>query len=240
VDEPNSGADPVHAIAALDEPTRRRLYDYVAGREAPVGREEAAEALGIGRPLATFHLERLLRAGLLSAEYRRRRGRTGPGAGRPAKLYRRAHRPIELSLPARRYGQAAALFAAALEGTNSTAVLAHARAHGLAIGTAALHALEAVDARTPGRDTLLQVLRDAGYEPHEVGAMVLLRNCPFEALANDHRDLTCSMNAALLDGIRAGLGDGQRSPRQVAIPGACCVAFGPAAAIGPGPDGATF
>ncbi|HEX7474226.1 MAG TPA: helix-turn-helix domain-containing protein, partial [Candidatus Limnocylindrales bacterium] len=83
-------ADPVRAIAALDEPTRRRLYEYVAGRDEPVGRDEAAEALGIGRPLVAFHLERLLRAGLLTAEYRRLRGRSGPGAGRPAKLYRRA------------------------------------------------------------------------------------------------------------------------------------------------------
>ncbi len=233
-----AAADPLHAIAALDEPTRRRIYDYVAGRGAPVGREEAADALGIGRPLAAFHLERLLRAGLLRAEYRRLGGRTGPGAGRPAKLYRRAHRPIELSLPARSYGQAAALFATALEGTDPTAVLAHARAHGHALGAAALRALEADGARTPGRDTLLGVLVDAGYEPHEEGGMVLLRNCPFEALVSDHRDLTCSMNAAMLDGIRSGLGDVKRSPRRVAFPGACCVAFGPVAAMDPLRDGA--
>ena len=78
------------AIAPLAEPVRRSLYLYVVGRPDAVGRDEAASAVGIGRPLAAFHLDRLVEAGLLRAEYRRLSGRTGPGAGRPAKLYRRA------------------------------------------------------------------------------------------------------------------------------------------------------
>lgn len=221
-------ADPVRAIAALDEPTRRRLYDYVAGRDEPVGRDEAADALGIGRPLVAFHLERLLRAGLLTAEYRRLRGRSGPGAGRPAKLYRRAEGAVELSLPARRYVQAAELFAAALEMTDPTAVLVGARERGEALGASARRGVEA-DPAPEGQpiDPLLVALREAGYEPHEDGSFVVLRNCPFDALVADHRGLTCAMNLALLDGIRSGVGETARWPRPVAIPGACCVAFGP-------------
>ena len=53
---------------------------------------EAAASVGISRALAAFHLDRLVKDGLLIPEYRRLSGRTGPGAGRPAKLYRRAPR----------------------------------------------------------------------------------------------------------------------------------------------------
>ncbi|HLO35721.1 MAG TPA: helix-turn-helix domain-containing protein, partial [Candidatus Deferrimicrobium sp.] len=84
--------DPIGAVALLAEPTRRALYDLVVASGEPVGRDDAVAALGISRELAAFHLDRLVEAGLLETEYRRRSGRTGPGAGRPAKLYRRAER----------------------------------------------------------------------------------------------------------------------------------------------------
>src|SRR5438552_5320387 len=111
-----SGRDPIAVAALLSEPVRRALYEHVAGRDEAVDRDEAAAAAGIGRPLAAFHLDRLAAAGLLDVEYRRRSGRTGPGAGRPAKLYRRAKGfMIELSLPARRYRLAAEILADGLD-----------------------------------------------------------------------------------------------------------------------------
>src|ERR1043165_2906594 len=130
--------DPVGAVALLDEPKRRRLYEFVTARSEPVGRDEAAAAIGIGRELAAFHLDRLAAAGLLDTEYRRLGGRTGPGAGRPAKLYRRSKRELNVSLPARDYERAAAVFAEALERMDddgaSLAVTDVARARGEASG----------------------------------------------------------------------------------------------------------
>jgi predicted ArsR family transcriptional regulator len=79
-------ADPLDALGALSDPTRRGAYDYVSAQGRPVGRDEAAGALGIGRTLAAYHLDRLAEAGLLSVAYARRSGRSGPGAGRPAKM----------------------------------------------------------------------------------------------------------------------------------------------------------
>ena len=226
--EGRAPADPVRAIAALDEPTRRRLYEYVVGCDEAVGRDQAADARGSGRPLVAFHLERLLRAGLLTAEYRRLRGRSGPGAGRPAKLYRRVDEVIAVSLPARRYVLAADLFAAALEMTASTAVLAGAQVRGQALGASARRELDGVPGSAAQRaDPLLTALRSAGYEPQDDVSLVVLRNCPFDALVADHRGLTCAMNLAMLDGIRSGVGEIDRWPRPVTIPGACCVAFGP-------------
>src|SRR3954454_15099535 len=92
----------VAAVAALAEPTRRRLYDHVARAAEPVGRDDAAEALGLPRATTAFHLDRLVDDGLLEAVFARRSGRTGPGAGRPAKLYRRSPCSVSVSLPERR------------------------------------------------------------------------------------------------------------------------------------------
>src|SRR6185369_15049796 len=107
--------DPISSVALLEEPTRRRLYDLVAHAGEAVGRDEAAAATGISRELAAFHLDRLVAAGLLATEYRRLTGRTGPGAGRPAKLYRRAEGDVIVTLPTRNYDLAADVMAEALE-----------------------------------------------------------------------------------------------------------------------------
>src|SRR5919197_776640 len=102
-------------LAGLGDPLRRALYRYVADRGVPVSRDDAAHAAGISRPLAAYHLDRLVADGLLHASYQRRGGRRGPGAGRPAKHYARAARQIELSLPARDYAALAELLARAVE-----------------------------------------------------------------------------------------------------------------------------
>src|SRR2546427_367435 len=90
-------------IAVLGDPVRRRLYLYVVDQPGEVSREAAARAVGITRPAAAFHLEKLVEEGLLEAGYRRLSGRRGPGAGRPARVYRRAAREVHIDLPSRDY-----------------------------------------------------------------------------------------------------------------------------------------
>src|SRR5215218_4724992 len=90
-------------IGALADDTRRALYEYVAAQPDPVGRDQVASAVGLARHNVSFHLDRLATEGLLEVDYRRLSGRSGPGAGRPNKLYRRADREIAVSLPPRRY-----------------------------------------------------------------------------------------------------------------------------------------
>ena len=202
--------DPIGSIALLDEPTRRRLYDVVAGADAPVGRDEAAAALGISRELAAFHLERLAAGGLLDTEYRRLSGRTGPGAGRPAKLYRRAEGDLSVTLPTRNYDLAADVMAEALEALGrrgSRAVAPVARERGRKEASERVTTLEP-SAPPPDRSRLLMdALEGAGYAPEtEPDGSVRLRNCPYDALAQDHRDLTCGMSAAWAEGVVEGLG----------------------------------
>jgi predicted ArsR family transcriptional regulator len=225
--------DPVGAVALLDEPKRRRLYEFVTARSEPVGRDEAAAAIGIGRELAAFHLVRLAEAGLLDTEYRRLGGRTGPGAGRPAKLYRRSKRELNVSLPARDYERAAEVFAEALERLDddgaSLAVTDVARARGQESGREARREAGPRAGATRLRGALIETLGEAGYQPEsvptEAGGTIRLDNCPYHALAATHRDLTCGMNLAWAEGLLDGLGDAGLEAELAPEPGYCCVVF---------------
>ncbi len=214
------------AIGLLDEPMRRKLYDWVCAQARPVGREEAARALGISRALATFHLDRLATGGLLDGGYRRLTGRTGPGAGRPARVYWRAAREFSVALPERRYERAAQLFATALAGIAGDSVPASldAAAHDLG------NKLGGASRRGAPARRLITALEAAGYEPHtdETGT-IRLRNCPFHALVDAHRPLMCGTNLAMADGLSHGAGVTELRPVLDPQPGFCCVAFVPTA-----------
>jgi len=105
----------IRAVAALGDDVRRGLYEFARATRRPVSRDEAAEAIGISRKLAAFHLDKLAAAGGTTKAYLRPPGRTGPGAGRPAKLYRRAPEELTVSVPPRRYDLAAEVLADAIE-----------------------------------------------------------------------------------------------------------------------------
>src|SRR5258707_10767985 len=105
----------LEAIALLQDPARRSLYEFVVAAGREVSRNEAAQAVGLQRTLAAFHLDRLASTGLLEVAYRRLGARSGPGAGRPAKLYRRAATERTVSVPPRDYARAAQVLAEAIE-----------------------------------------------------------------------------------------------------------------------------
>jgi predicted ArsR family transcriptional regulator len=222
----------IAALALLDEPVRRALYEWVAGSGRAVSRDEAAAGVGIARALAAFHLDRLAREGLLDVEYRRLTGRTGPGAGRPAKLYRRGSREVAVSLPDRRYELPAELFATAIErmtGPTPPAPLQDAaREAGTEVGTAARERAGRHPGRRRLREALLSTLDERGYEPRELpGGEIRFANCPFHSLVDDHRDLVCGMNVALAEGILSGLGVDDANAKLDPQPGMCCVAITP-------------
>jgi predicted ArsR family transcriptional regulator len=229
--EPTNADQQLSGLAGLGDPVRRALYRYVAGRGVPVSRDDAARAVGISRPLAAYHLDKLIDDGLLEARYQRRGGRRGPGAGRPAKHYIRADRQIELSLPPRDYGALAELLARAIEadrpGTARAALNHAAGALGGELATEAANHI-APDAEP---DHLLAALRQAlasrGYEPYDDSdGTIRLRNCPFDRIAAQHRELVCGANLAILQGLTGHLGDDL--PVRAVLdpqPGRCCVAM---------------
>jgi predicted ArsR family transcriptional regulator len=199
--------DDLDALAVLADRVRRKAYRLVADADAPVGRDEVAEALGVGRTLAAFHLDKLVAAGLLEASYARRSGKSGPGAGRPAKLYRLAAAERAVSVPPRAYRTAAELLAEALERAGAEDVLYQvARRHGR-------------EASSPVEVT--ELLAEHGYAPAPDGPeRLLLRNCPFHRLAEEFPPVICGMNLALITGL---LTDGPWAARMDPAPGRCCV-----------------
>jgi predicted ArsR family transcriptional regulator len=210
------------AIGLLQEPIRRRLYEWVIDQPQPVGRDAAASAVGINRSLAAFHLDRLTEAGLLQAGYRRLSGRTGPGAGRPARVYERGIRAVEVSLPARRYERAADLFATALEQMSGDGPPEALRQTAADVG----EQLAATASPASGRERLLAALRDNGYQPSvDQDGAIRLRNCPFDALVDEHRPLVCGTNLALAQGLVRGAGATNYLPVLNQQPGYCCVSF---------------
>jgi predicted ArsR family transcriptional regulator len=220
----------ISGIAALDQPLRRDLFRLLSQGDGWVSRDQASEALGIPRSVAAFHLDKLVEAGLVEVMFERTSGRTGPGAGRPAKLYRRGTQEVSASVPERRYDLAGSLLATAVaEAERTGAPIADclstaAHAAGRVIGEEAAAATGSLGKRDDRRRAVLDVLGRHGYEP-ELGKRgeIALLNCPFHRLAEEHRTLVCGMNLDFLAGLLEGMGPGKLDARLAPEPGYCCV-----------------
>jgi predicted ArsR family transcriptional regulator len=203
------------AVAALNDPARRRIYRYVVAQGTAVSRDEVANALA--------------ELGLLEFKYRRPVGRSGPGAGRPAKLYHRAAGEIALSIPERHYDLAAELLTRAVEnaadGSVTVADALHtvAREEGRSIG----ELLRPSDGHSRREliDQLAELLSDQGYEPQVEDSTITLRNCPFHALAKEHQELVCGMNLEFIKGLIEAGDLPDTAARLNPAPGRCCVSL---------------
>lgn len=214
-----SNTDPLGDVAAfgsLGDARRRRLYDYVVAQRRPVGRDEAARAVGIGRPLSAYHLDKLVEAGLLDVVFARPPGRSGPGAGRPAKQYVRAERALAAQVPARDYAFVAQLLVETVDRAGPTLVEAGrelAREQGRSVGASLASAAD-----------LEQGLAARGYEPHrDPDGALRLGNCPFHGVAATHPELVCGLNQAFIEGVLEGAGSADQIAELDPGPGRCCI-----------------
>ncbi len=219
------------SLAALEDENRRRMYAFIRRQGRPVSREDIARELGLSRKLAAFHLDKLSEKGLLKFHYARPPGRSGPGAGRPAKVYEPADVKIEVSIPERRYDLAGALLVDTVRGQAASSGHEHAqrvaRKAGFGLGR---ELREAKRLGRPGAERTLtlakEVLERYGYEPHQ-GPLeqIALRNCPFHALSSYAPDLICPMNQAFIEGMVRGLGNETVTVDLKRLPGQCCVSL---------------
>ena len=217
----------VAAVAALDDELRRGMYDFIRRARRPVGRDEAAAAVGISRKLAAFHLDKLVAAGLLCTRFApvdgvRRVGRT-------PKVYEPAETDIRVSIPPRQHDLLADILLDAVltedEGENAEqAALRTARERGLRLGAEQRP-------RGPGRlgaeralTRTEEVLGGFGFEPdRETPTCVRLRNCPFHPLTAKSPRLVCGLNHAFLQGFLEGLQARSVDAVLAPQPGECCV-----------------
>lgn len=190
----------LRAVASLGDPVRKKLFELIQDGGASMSRDECAEALGLPKSTIRVHLDRLVEESLLRVEFRKMGERTGPGSGRPSKLYAVARSEVGVSVPPRHYDLAASLLAAGVQrsidtGDGIEASLAEvAREQGIRMGQAA--------------GDIFALLADTGYSPEPDGdGGTIMANCPFHRLSRDHQGVVCSLNGALLGGALEGCGD---------------------------------
>lgn len=217
----------ISAVAALEDRLRRGMYRFIRQAHRPVTRDEAAASVGISRKLAAFHLDKLVDAGLLRANY----GAAGRRkVGRAPKVYEPADTDIRVSIPDRRYEMLADMFMEAMlaESPGETARQAAvrvARQRGEEFG-----AIEREQVK-PGRlgaeralTVIETVLTRHGFEPNrESPTCVRLHNCPFHHFATQAPELVCGINHALIAGMLTGLDATTVEAALVPRPRECCV-----------------
>ena len=169
----------------------------------------------MARSTVSFHLDRLVQDGLLAVEFHKPAGRTGPGSGRPAKMYRTVGSEIGASVPDRNYDLAGELMAAAIEASQAD-------------GAPVAESLRAAAFRK-GRELaeaagdLEEFLTESGYQPeHDGEGGYLLPNCPFHRLSRAHAAVVCDMNGAFLRGAAVGRGSPEERVAPAAGAGHCC------------------
>jgi predicted ArsR family transcriptional regulator len=232
----------VAGVAALADPIRRELYLYVSGQPTPISRDQASDALGIARHTAKFHLDKLAEEGLLDISFKRLSERRGPGAGRPTKLYARSSRQLSVILPERRYDLAGHMLATAIDNAaaQGRAVTDALKAASAGWGRSVADQARAAAGPRPSPERLLactcQALTENGYEAQRSGDTIVLRNCPFDALAREHTELVCGMNLAIMTAVTEQLQETVLAARLEPASGRCCVVLVPADGAERGPQ----
>lgn len=214
------------AVASLGDPVRKRLFELLHGSGQPLSRDDCAAALDLPKSTIRAHLDKLVSQGLLRVDFQKVGERTGPGSGRPTKLYAVAVSEVAASVPPRHYDLAAELLASAVQRSINTAEDVQT-----ALSAVAFDAGRELGAQA---GTLHQLLANTGYDPQPDGAGgTIMANCPFHRLAQDHTGVVCAMNGSLLNGALLGCGDTLHSVEPDTERSHCCARLVPVAAISP-------
>jgi predicted ArsR family transcriptional regulator len=204
--------------AALGDPTRRGIYLAVRQSAEPVTSAQIAELFSIHPNVARHHLDRLAEEGYLRITHQRRNGRSGPGAGRPAKCYEATPKSISLH-PGRRYDLLVELLVRVLDRVNPDGIAVIAEQVGRDYGSEIAQSIGTPE--DPGYEAAIQALvRVMGGVGFEVsadpqGQQLLTTHCPFGEAATGHPEVICSLDRGMVAGIMGAL---QQDCRPVVIP----------------------
>ncbi|MEV0428220.1 helix-turn-helix domain-containing protein [Micromonospora sp. NPDC050495] len=181
--------------------SRSRVLEVLRAAAEPVAVQDVAERSGLHRNTARFHLDGLVDAGLAAREAE---DRSMPG--RPRIVYR----ALVSQVPAgqRNYRLLAEMLTSVVADTlpepDRAAVTAgEAWGRYLADRPAPSQRIDAAEAVR----RLSTVLADAGFAPGAAeGAadpVIPLRHCPFREIAEQHREVVCSLHLGLMRGVLA-------------------------------------
>ena len=201
--QPQTEQEIERLASALGDPTRRRIFFVVREAVAPQSKDEVAEAVGIERRLAGFHLDKLVEQGFLEAEYRRRE-RGGPGAGRPPKLYRLAETEAAVTLPERHYDLLAELLLRAMSEPGASPAEQLDRV-GFEFGRSLAAEQNAGGSPFTPNQAIAEVVRllsRYGFAATSDGpASIKACSCPFEEMAFHDPERVCGLDRSIWRGI---------------------------------------
>ena len=191
--------------ATLGDTTRRGIYISVREAPEPVTASQIAELFDIHTNVARHHLDRLVSGGYLQVTHRRRSGKRGPGAGRPAKHYEATSKEVQVQFPARRNDLLAELLVRVVQR------IAPEHAAGIAEEVGREYGRElAAEIGLPeetGFDSAVQAVAKAmmgvGFDTKaETGERVLVtRFCPFGETAISHPEIVCKLDQGIVRGL---------------------------------------
>lgn len=177
---------------ALADPSRLRIFRYIAESASPVAVAELTDLLGFNHNAVRQHLAVLVQSGLILEE---REVRSRPG--RPRLLYAAREDALRSFGDSTRSYQRLAGLLLEIATTGDTAYDVGRRA--------SLQDRDEAEAES-SLTTLLRQLSIEGFEPEQAGEAIVLHNCPFADVATDGPSVVCELHRGLIDGH---LGDGQ-------------------------------
>lgn len=195
--------------SALGDPTRRAIYIAVREAAEPMTTSAVAKLFGIHPNVARHHLDKLAADGYLRVERARPGGRSGPGAGRPAKCYTATSKAIELRFPDQRTDLLVGLLVRLIARIAPDDVATTAEEVGREYGEEL-----AAEIGSPGDDGYEAAVRavaeamgglgfaiDADVDGHRL----VTSTCPFGEVAAGYPDVVCSLDRGIVSGLFAGL-----------------------------------
>ncbi|MDH3518789.1 MAG: helix-turn-helix domain-containing protein [Acidimicrobiia bacterium] len=195
--------------SALGDPTRRAIFIAVRESPEPATTASIAELFEIHPNVARHHLDKLAHDGYLRVTRRRPSGRSGPGAGRPAKCYEATGKGVELHFPSRRYDLLIDLLLRTLQRLDHEDIGSVAEAIGHEYGREL--AEEIGSPQDTGYEEAVKAVASAmtglGFDiaPDATGTKLLTSHCPFGTAATGHPDVVCSLDRGMVSGLFAAL-----------------------------------
>jgi len=193
--------------SSLGDATRRGIY--ISIREAPeaMATAEVAELFDIHPNVARHHLHRLVEDGYLSVTERRRSGKQGPGAGRPAKHYVATKKEVQLQFPGRRYDLLAELLVRVIQQIAPDGASAAAEAVGREYGRelAAEIGLPEDSGFEAAATAVARAMIGMGFdtEANTDDRMLVTSFCPFGDTAVNHPEIVCKLDQGIVKGLLA-------------------------------------
>lgn len=202
------------ALEAVGDPELRAALRFVRSRRRPVTADELAANQTVHRNVARARLERLAQAGLVVSDFERRSGRSGPGAGRPAKVYAPAPETTAIEFPDRNYAELVGLLVDALPERGRRRRLRE-------LGVELARPLAGCAGLTPARDVrrgaerVCDALGRLGFqasveEVRDDTIVISTPTCPLRPLvvanpelADVDRGMWCGLLEAAVDGVHA-------------------------------------